>query len=103
MNEVIGTVSLFFAIAATGWGLVMAVSPVLQIRRMLVRRSSEDLSLGYFGVLLPGFALWIGYGWTRGDWALVVPNTAAFVVSAVTVAVALLLRRRAGTAAAPTN
>jgi MtN3 and saliva related transmembrane protein len=88
------TVSLFFAIAATGWGLVMAVAPVLQVRRMLVRRSSADLSLGYFGILLPGFALWIGYGWTRADWALVVPNATAFVVSAVTVAVGLLLRRR---------
>jgi MtN3 and saliva related transmembrane protein len=103
MNEVIGAVSLFFAIAATVWGLVMAVSPVLQIRRMLVRRSSEDLSLGYFGVLLPGFALWIGYGLTHADWALVIPNTAAFVVSGVTVAVALLLRGRAGTAAAPST
>jgi hypothetical protein len=89
---VIGTVSLFLAIAATAWGLVMAVSPVLQIRRMLVRRSSADLSLGYFGVLIPGFALWIAYGWTRADWALVVANTAAFIVAAVTLTVGLLLR-----------
>jgi MtN3 and saliva related transmembrane protein len=103
MNEVIGAMSLFFAVAATVWGLVMAVAPVLQIRRMLVRRSSEDLSLGYFGVLLPGFALWVGYGWTRADWALVVPNATAFVVSALTVAVGLLLRGRDLAAAAPSS
>jgi MtN3 and saliva related transmembrane protein len=84
----------FLGIAAATWGVVMAIAPILQIRLMIIRRSSGDLSLGYFGVLLPGFALWIGYGWTRGDWALVVPNTFALTVGVITVAVALLLRRR---------
>jgi MtN3 and saliva related transmembrane protein len=92
-NEVTGPMSVFLAFAAASWGLVMAVAPVLQIRRMVVGRSSDDVSLGYFGVLLPGFALWIGYGLTRADWALIVPNAAAFIVGAVTVAVGLQLRR----------
>jgi len=85
----------FLGICAAAWGIVMALAPVLQIRRMLVRRSSEDLSLGYFGVLLPGFVLWIGYGSVRGDWALVVPNIVAFTVGILTVVIALTLRRRA--------
>lgn len=83
------------ALAAAGWGVLMAVAPVLQIRRMVLRRSSDDVSLGYFAILLPGFALWIGYGGVRGDWALVVPNVVALVVGVVTVVVALLIRRRA--------
>jgi hypothetical protein len=87
--------TVFLGIAAAAWGVVMAVAPVLQIRRMVVRRSSADLSLGYFGVLLPGFMLWIGHGWVRGDWALVVPNTVALIVAAVTIAMGLLFRRRA--------
>jgi MtN3 and saliva related transmembrane protein len=86
MATVIGVLAAF-------WGTVMAVAPGLQIRRMMIRRSSEDLSLGYFGVLLPGFALWMGYGWIRADWALVVPNTIAIIVALATVAVGLLLRR----------
>ena len=81
-------------IAAATWGVVMAVAPVLQIRRMLIRRSSDDLSLGYFAVLLPGFGLWVGYGWVRADWPLVVPNVLALIVGVVTVVVGLLLRRQ---------
>jgi uncharacterized protein with PQ loop repeat len=81
-------------IAAAVWGIVMALAPLLQIRRIIVRRSAADLSLGYFGVLLPGFALWAGYGLARGDWPLVIPNVIAFTVGAVTVAVGLVVRRR---------
>jgi MtN3 and saliva related transmembrane protein len=72
----------------------MAVAPLLQIRRMVVRRSSEDLSLGYFAVLLPGFALWVAYGWAGADWPLVVPNAVALTVGISTVVVGLRLRRR---------
>ncbi|MBB2946753.1 uncharacterized protein with PQ loop repeat [Actinoplanes lutulentus] len=83
-------------IAAGLWGVVMAIAPVLQIRRMIVRRSSADLSLGYFAVLLPGFALWFAYGWTRQDWPLVIPNVIAFTVSIITVIIGLWLRRKDG-------
>ena len=85
------------AVTAATWGVAMAVSPVLQIRRMLQTRSAEDVSLGYFGILLPGFALWIAYGVARGDLALVVPNSVAMVVTVTTVAIAF--RLRAATAA----
>ncbi|WP_117210482.1 SemiSWEET family sugar transporter [Allorhizocola rhizosphaerae] len=82
------------AILAAVWGVFMALAPVLQIRRMLRTRSSEDLSLGYFGILLPGFGLWLGYGVARADWALIVPNIVAITVTVLTIAVALVLRRR---------
>jgi uncharacterized protein with PQ loop repeat len=76
----------------------MAISPVLQIRQMWRRQSSQDVSIGFFAVLIPGFALWVAYGLARPDWALVVPNSVALLVSAITVVVARLLRRRkAGT------
>jgi MtN3 and saliva related transmembrane protein len=81
-------------VAAAVWGVLMAVAPLLQIRRMVVRRSSEDLSLGYFAVLLPGFALWVAYGWAGADWPLVVPNAVALTVGIATVVVGLRLRRR---------
>jgi uncharacterized protein with PQ loop repeat len=79
-------------IAAGTWGLLMAVSPMLQIRQMWRRRSAEDVSLGYFGVLLPGFALWAAYGSVRSDWALIVPNLVALLVGGTTVLVAAYLR-----------
>lgn len=85
------------AVAAATWGVAMAVSPVLQIRRMLATRSAEDVSLGYFGILLPGFALWIAYGAARGDLALVVPNSVAMLVTLTTVGIAVRLRRETAT------
>jgi hypothetical protein len=48
-------------------------------------------------ILLPGFALWVGYGIASSDAALVVPNSVAFVVAAVTTIGAEWLRpARAG-------
>ena len=79
-------------IAAAGWGVLMAISPLLQIRRMLARRSSEDLSLGYFGILMIGFVLWVAYGIAIGSIVLIIPNTTALIVSSVTVLLAIWLR-----------
>jgi hypothetical protein len=36
--------------AAAFWGIVMAISPALQIRRMLQHRSSREVSVAYFWV-----------------------------------------------------
>lgn len=91
-HEVIGVVDTLLGVAAATWGVIMAVAPIMQIRRMIIRRSSGDLSLGYFGVLLPGFTLWVAYGWTRADWALVIPNTLALTIGVITVIVGLKLR-----------
>ena len=83
------------AVTAASWGVVMALAPVLQIRRMLMRRSSDDVSVGYLAVLVPGFVLWIAYGAATATPALVVPNIVAVLVVAATIALALRLRRPA--------
>ena len=74
-------------IAAT-WGVLMAVSPLLQIRRMLSRRSSADVSMAYLAVLQVGFVLWVGYGISLGNLALIVPNSVALTVGIATMAIA---------------
>jgi uncharacterized protein with PQ loop repeat len=73
--------------------MFMALSPLLQVREIRRRRSSEGISIGYFTVLLVGFALWAAYGLARTDVPLVVPNCVALVVTTLTIAVALRLRR----------
>jgi MtN3 and saliva related transmembrane protein len=82
------------AVLATGWGLIMAIAPLLQIRRMLHTRSSADVSLGYLAVLQIGFVLWLSYGVSIGNAALMIANTASVLVGVATIAVALRLRRR---------
>jgi MtN3 and saliva related transmembrane protein len=84
------------AAAASSWAVLMGIAPLLQIRRMLRERSSRELSVGYFTILLIGFLLWISYGVAAGILALVIPNIVALLTAAAVIAVALRLRRRTG-------
>ena len=84
------------AVAAATWGIVMALAPVLQIRRILRLRSSRDISLGYLSVVTIGFVLWIAYGLALENAALVVPNTIAFGVGMTTIAIAFRYRSGRG-------
>jgi uncharacterized protein with PQ loop repeat len=91
------------AIGAATWGVVMALSPLLQIRKMLERRSSEDVSIGYFLVLIVGFVLWLAYGASIGSLTIMIPNSVALVVALVTVTIARLLRSRGKKDMGPEN
>jgi uncharacterized protein with PQ loop repeat len=88
-------VVVVLAVAAAGWAVLMGLAPLLQLRRMLQRHSSADVSVSYLLILLPGFALWVAYGVASDDVALVVPNVVAFVVGASTACAAIRLRPRA--------
>jgi uncharacterized protein with PQ loop repeat len=79
-------------VAAAAWGVLMAISPLLQIRRMIERRSSADVSIAYLAVLEFGFLLWIGYGIALGNPVIAIPNSVAALVGAATMAVAWALR-----------
>lgn len=61
-------------VVAASWGVVMALSPTLQIRRILRRRSSADVSVGYLSILVVGFLLWMGYGAALGNPILITPT-----------------------------
>lgn len=78
----------FLAASAASWGVLMALSPVLQIRAILRRGSSSGVSIAYFGVLTVGFCLWIAYGLALGNLALIVPNGVALVLALATIGVA---------------
>ena len=80
------------AVLAASWGVLMAISPTLQIRRILERRSSTDISLSYLAVLQVGFTLWISYGIALGNLAIIVPNTVAFLVGVATIVIAIRYR-----------
>jgi uncharacterized protein with PQ loop repeat len=86
-------VTTALAFAASGWGIAMAVSPVLQIRKIVEHRSSHGVSLGYMSVLFVGFLLWLSYGIALGNWALIVPNVVAAIVITATMIVAYRYRR----------
>jgi uncharacterized protein with PQ loop repeat len=83
----------FLAAVAASWGVAMALAPLLQIRQIRRHRSSRSVSVAYQQVLLVGFVLWLAYGVADSNWALIVPNTVAAVVSIATIAVVFRYRR----------
>ena len=81
------------AFAAATWAIAMALSPGLQIRRIVELKSARGVSIAYFLVLLVGFVLWLAYGVAADNFALIVPNALAAIVSTATIAVAWRYRR----------
>ena len=71
----------------------MALSPLLQIRRMIELRSSHGISLGYPSVLFVGFLIWLAYGISIDNLALIVPNVVAAIVITALIVVVLRYRR----------
>ena len=96
------TTTEMLGVLATLAGILMAISPVLQIRRMRKTGSSRDFSLLYATMLCIGFILWLAYGWALGNPALLVSNLASLSFMILTIGVALTLRRGRGPDAADT-
>jgi MtN3 and saliva related transmembrane protein len=88
------TTETAFAFLASSYGIVMAISPLLQIRAILRSRDSSSVSAGYQRVLLLGFLLWLAYGVASDNWAIIVPNIVAAIVSLATIVVTLRYRPR---------
>ena len=91
LTDALGTAALLA-------GLLMAVAPVLQVRRMVQTRSSRDFSLGYPTLLSVGFVLWMAYGVSLGNVPMMLSNTASLTFMIATIAVALYFRRAAAPA-----
>ena len=79
-------------VAAATFGVAMGLSPLLQLRRVVARGSSADVSVPYLGVLLVGFVLWLAYGIALSNAALIVSNAVAITTYAITTAAVLRFR-----------
>jgi MtN3 and saliva related transmembrane protein len=84
----------FMAVVATSWGLLMGLAPLLQVRVVIQRRSSAGVSTAWIVVLLVGFILWLCYGAVIDAWPLIITNSVACTVSAVTLVVIMIYRPR---------
>jgi MtN3 and saliva related transmembrane protein len=73
----------------------MALAPVLQMVRMVRRRSADDISVHYFRLLVPGFILWADYGLITGDLFVAIPNLIATVTAVSVIALTVSIRRNA--------
>lgn len=81
------------AVAATSWGLLMSVAPLLQVRVILRQRDSSGVSIAWITVLLTGFVLWFCYGAAIGNLPLIATNVVSCAACAVTLTVVLRFRK----------
>lgn len=70
MNELIAFVGL--AAAA-----LTSMSYIPQVRKAWPRNSTDDLSVKTLSALSAGLALWILYGFGKGDWVIILSNVIA--------------------------
>ena len=88
-------VTTTLGVAAAVFGVAMGLSPLLQVRHMVTRRSSADVSLPFLLVLLAGFVLWLAYGVALRNTALIVSNAVALTSYGITTATVMRLRANA--------
>jgi hypothetical protein len=80
------------ASAAIGYGLVAASSVLLQARQMRARGDSCDVSARFLATYAGGYAIWLLYGLSLRNVAMIVVDAVGLACGAVTLAVALRLR-----------
>ncbi|WP_217924083.1 SemiSWEET family sugar transporter [Miltoncostaea oceani] len=85
MNALAATVSVY--------GVIMALAPGLQVRRMRQERSARGVSIGYAVVLWIGFCIWLAYGLAEGDTPLILANMVNVLVTGVMIGFAVRVRR----------
>jgi uncharacterized protein with PQ loop repeat len=82
------------AILAGSWGVLMSLSPLLQMRAIVRARTSVGISLSYLLVLQVGFLLWLSYGIAIRNTALIATNGVALLTYTATVLTVRAFRTR---------
>jgi uncharacterized protein with PQ loop repeat len=80
------------ATVATIYGVVGALSVLLQARQMIARCSSRDVSLRFLATYVGGYAIWLLYGVSIQNATIIVVHALGLMSGAVTLSVALGLR-----------
>jgi uncharacterized protein with PQ loop repeat len=75
-------------------GVLMSLAPLFQIRRVVERQQSDDVSQLFPVVIAVGAAAWLAYGVSIGDLYLVVPNVVGVVMNVATLFVVRRYRTR---------
>jgi uncharacterized protein with PQ loop repeat len=78
--------------AAMAYGVIAALTAVLQVRQMISRRASCDVSARFFSTYAGGYLIWLLYGLTIGSLPLIVVDTIGLICGALVLTVVLALR-----------
>jgi len=78
--------------AATAYGVLAALTALLQTRQLLARRTSCDVSARFLASYAGGYAIWLTYGLSTGSLPLIVVDTVGLLCGGLTLAIGLSLR-----------
>src|ERR1035437_8941020 len=87
-----GSFTNLLAILTTIYGVIGAMSSLLQVRRMLRTRSSDDVSLAFLLVYCGGYLMWLVYGLAVSSLPLIIVDVAGLLISAGTLSFTINLR-----------
>jgi len=86
------TMAQLLGMAATAYGVLAALSVLLQARQMLARRASCEVSGRFFALYAGGYAIWLLYGLSVGNVPLIIVDAVGLLCGGLTLAVTLSLR-----------
>lgn len=93
------TVASLVGPVAAASGVFMALSPLLQVRRIRALGDSSEVSAGVFATMRVNASIWLLYAIASANLVIVVPNVVALLTTTFTL---LTIRRfRAGAAHSP--
>lgn len=84
--------SQLLGVAATVYGVLAALSVLLQARQMFARGTSCEVSGRFFASYAGGYAIWLLYGLSAGNVPLIVTDAVGLLCGALTLAVIVSLR-----------
>ena len=92
MATTTATIAQLLGMAATAYGVLAALSVLLQARQMLARRASCEVSGRFFALYAGGYAIWLLYGLSVGNVPLTIVDAVGVLCGGLTLAVTLSLR-----------
>ena len=92
------TPALLTGLVASAMGVLMALSPLLQARRVQLAGDSSEVSSGVFLVMRVNASSWLLYGIASANWVLVAPNVVALATTTLTL---FVIRRKRPAKPAP--
>jgi uncharacterized protein with PQ loop repeat len=84
-TQVLGATTILYGVGG-------ALSVLLQARQMLARGTSCDVSARFLTVYVGGYAVWLLYGFSLGNFPIISVHALGLVCGALTLAVTLRLR-----------
>jgi uncharacterized protein with PQ loop repeat len=92
MSDLTITNQQLLGTAATAYGVLAALSVLLQARQMLARHASCEISGRFFALYAGGYATWLLYGLSVGNLPLIIVDAVGLLCGGLTLGIALSLR-----------